>query len=526
MADNIAPIKVRFEVDTAGLKGVDTAIQGMGGRVKKSLGVFGVAAGTALGSGITRAVSSAASAAASLISSSISAASDLNENISKTGVIFGEQSKNVVSWAGTMADGFGISKTAALEAASNFAIFGKSAGLTGTGLTSFSTDLTSLAGDLASFNNTSTDEAITALSAALRGESEPIRKYGVLLDDASLRAEAFKQGLVKTTKEALTPQQRVLAAQALIFKQTSAAQGDAARTGDQYAGQIRQMKATSEDLKSELGTAFIPIVMDLINAFKDALPEIKDKLIPALQNLAGRFREDVLPAILKLAPFLITLIGFLADNADSVLGFASAGAILIPVIKSATTVMGLLNVVMNANPIGLIITAVGLLVAGIIYLATQTTFFQDAFKAMGDTLTAVGQAIGAVFAAVGQAISDWWNGLWSWLSGLGQSLFNAAKDIWGMFVNGALDALMALPSLVANILSSIPGLELLGGGLTNAIKNVKTTAANALGAGKSGNSTNTTVNNYNVTAKGLTVSQVAKESKRTSNRLAPARGGL
>ena len=42
--------------------------------------------------------------------------------------------------------------------------------------------------DLASFHNTSPEEAIEAIGSAFRGEAEPMRKYGVLLDDASLSA--------------------------------------------------------------------------------------------------------------------------------------------------------------------------------------------------------------------------------------------------------------------------------------------------------------------------------------------------
>jgi hypothetical protein len=47
-----------------------------------------------------------------------------------------------------------------------------------------------------------------------------LRQYGVLLDDASLRQAALELGIISTTKNALTPQQKVLAAQALIYKQT------------------------------------------------------------------------------------------------------------------------------------------------------------------------------------------------------------------------------------------------------------------------------------------------------------------
>jgi len=116
----------------------------------------------------------------------VQAASDLNETISNSGELFGSSNKDILAWSETAAKGFGQSKQQAIDAAAIFAIFGRSAGRSGGDLVQFSTKFTELASDLASFNNTSPEEAITAIGAAMRGEMEPIRKYGVLLDDMSM----------------------------------------------------------------------------------------------------------------------------------------------------------------------------------------------------------------------------------------------------------------------------------------------------------------------------------------------------
>ena len=88
---------------------------------------------------------------------------------------------------------------------------------------------------MASFKNTSPEEAITAIGAALRGESEPIRRYGVLLDEATLKHRALALGIISTTDQALTPQQKVLAATAEIYRQTGDIQGDFTRTSEGLA---------------------------------------------------------------------------------------------------------------------------------------------------------------------------------------------------------------------------------------------------------------------------------------------------
>ena len=202
-------------------------------------------------------------------------ATDLNETISKTNVIFGDSSKKIESWASTAASAMGQSSTQAMDAATNFAIFGKSAGLTGDNLVDFSTKFTGLASDMASFFNTSPEQAINAIGAAFRGEAEPIRKYGVLLDDASMRQEAVKLGIISTTKEALTPQNKILAAQALILKQTSEAQGDFARTSGGLANQKRILSAKIKDASASLGQIFYPIALDVVGVLTDLLSGVK-----------------------------------------------------------------------------------------------------------------------------------------------------------------------------------------------------------------------------------------------------------
>jgi len=165
-----------------------------------------------IGQGIVGLAADALRGSVAYMKDAIGAASDMGETTSKIGVIFGDAAGGVLKWAETADSALGQSKQQALDAAATFATFGKSAGLGGDDLNKFSTDFVGLASDLASFNNTTPEQAINAIGAALRGESEPLRAYGVLLDDASMRQKALELGLIKTTKEALTPQQKVLAA--------------------------------------------------------------------------------------------------------------------------------------------------------------------------------------------------------------------------------------------------------------------------------------------------------------------------
>jgi len=263
-------------------KGVNAAQKAFGDLSKST-----VIAGAAIGAAVT--------AVAAFGYSSIQKASDFNEAISKNTVVFGAISKEVENFAETAGRSLGISETAALQAAGTFAIFGKSAGLAGKDLSDFSTELVTLAADLASFSNTKVDDAINALGSALRGEAEPLRKYGVLLDDATLKAAATELGIYSGNK-ALTAQQKVLAAQKVIFEQTADAQGDFSRTSTGLAAQQKILGATLENIQTNLGQAFLPLFLKAVKFFND-------EVTPAFERVAEVIGEKGLVKGMQQALF-------------------------------------------------------------------------------------------------------------------------------------------------------------------------------------------------------------------------------
>lgn len=297
LADAVAYLSTNDDQLKQGLSAGEKSVSGWGSAVNGLLMGAGMAA--------FNMIAGAAQQAVGYLGDSIGAASDMGETLSKTSVLFGEGADAVVAFSQTAATAFGQSQQQALNAASTFATFGKAAGLAGTDLVDFSTGFVGLASDLASFNNTSPEQAIDAIGAALRGESEPLRAYGVLLDDASMRQKALELGIISTTKEALTPQQKVLAAQALIYEQTSAAQGDFARTSEGLANQQRIAEAQMANLQATIGEALLPVVLAMTSLFNElaqaVLPPvaafISAKLVPAMNQIAELIRATLGPAL-------------------------------------------------------------------------------------------------------------------------------------------------------------------------------------------------------------------------------------
>ena len=377
----------------------------------------------------------------------VSAASDLGEETSKSEAIFGKTAATVQKFAGEQGAAFGLSKTAALDAANSMAVYGKAAGLTGSELGTFSTDLVKLSGDLASFSNVDVQTAADALKSGLAGESEPLKKFGILMNDATLKATALKMGIIKTTKQALTPQQKVLAANRLIFEQTTDAQGDAARTSGSFANRQRQLTATLENMKAELGTALLPIV---------------EKFAGWLTKVAGFLAKNT--GLVKAGAVAIGVLaaGVLAANAAvkvwTVTQNLSNGA-----TKLFTGSTKGLNAALRANPIGLVVTALGLLIPAIKLAYDKSETFRGAV----DTL----------FSAL--------KGVWDFLSPIAETAFNGLKAAFGAIrdvadslstnVQAAWDVIKPVVDFMKPILSTaFNGLKTAFGFLIDPIQKVET----------------------------------------------------
>jgi hypothetical protein len=238
------------------------------------------------------------------------AASAYGEQISAATKIFGAESiKPLEDFADAASETAGISKTLALQVSNNFGSLGKQAGFTGDQLVKFSTRLTQLGGDLASFKDTTVEEALQAIQSGLQGESEPLRRYGVFLDDIKLKNEAAAQGIYDGSG-ALTAQQKIAAAYNVILKETVDAQDDFVETSDSLANRQRQLKADFDNLKVEVGNGLVPVFETLFGA------------VSGVTDGFGSLSPDVQKAIGSFAGFATT-----ATFAAGVLSFVGGKAI-------------------------------------------------------------------------------------------------------------------------------------------------------------------------------------------------------
>ena len=234
----------------------------------------------------------------SLFKDAVDGASDLGESTSKVNVVFGEASASVLAFGDDSAKAFGQSEAQALAAAGTFGNLLRSVGLNEEKAAQFSTTMVGLASDLASFNNTTVDEALDALRAGLVGETEPLKRFGVNLNDATLKAKALELGL-SDGKATLSATAKAQAAYALILKDTALAQGDFARTSDGLANEQRIMAAQWEELTTSVGEKALPAVTKFVEVTNDTLIPGLEAAGGAVADAVGAFND--LPTPIKAA---------------------------------------------------------------------------------------------------------------------------------------------------------------------------------------------------------------------------------
>lgn len=153
-----------------------------------------------------------------------------------------------------------------------------------------SKNLTQLAADMSSFTGESMDLALQRIKSGISGEIEPMRKWGIALDQATLQETAYALGINKRVAE-MTRAQKTELAYYQIMHATQYAQGNMARTMLTPANAIRILQTEFKQLGRAIGSVFIPIALKIIPVIR-AITQILTELARKLATLFGFKIED------------------------------------------------------------------------------------------------------------------------------------------------------------------------------------------------------------------------------------------
>lgn len=200
----------------------------------------------------------------------------------------------------------GVDPTKAMTYMATIQSLGTSFGLASDKAYVLSKNLTQLAYDEGSYWNKDVAETFTAMSSAISGEIEPIRRLGIDLTQARLQQELLALGFNKQVSS-LSQADKAVLRYIAIMKQTANVQGNLAQTIQSPANQIKILKAQLDMLAKSVGSLLYP-------ALKSILPP----LIAAAQLI-----REFVEWVAKLMGVKVVFTDF-TKSADSVGGIGDA----------------------------------------------------------------------------------------------------------------------------------------------------------------------------------------------------------
>ena len=266
----------------------------------------------------------AVKAVANFANDAINSATDLQESVNAVDVVFEAGAQTLHDYGKTAATSVGLAQSEFNSLATNTGALLTNFGFTQQQAADETIQLTERAADMASVFNVDVGEALFAVQAGLRGETEPLRRFGVSLDDATIRAKAVELGLADTTAE-VDKNAKATAALALFYEQTDKVAGDFANTSGSLANQQRILGAEFENAKAEIGNALLPVMQSMVQVARDMMPSIVEVGVAfgEIVSAAGPLIEvigRILPGILSKVADWFHLVGKGAQAVGAIFG--------------------------------------------------------------------------------------------------------------------------------------------------------------------------------------------------------------
>jgi hypothetical protein len=275
------------------------------------------------------------------LSAAVKAASNFEAEYEGVNQVFGAAAKSVQAFAVAASETAGLSETAALQGAKTFGLFARSAQLGEEEAAKFATSLVQLAGDLGSFNDVPTEEALAAIQSGLMGQAEPLRKFGVFLTDTKLRAEAQALAIYDGTG-ALNDQQKMLASYSLIMKDTEIQQGDFVKYQNTFGNAFKTVQKDIENITKDIGMELLPIIAQVTPIIGQLAREFGWKLANAVKSVDW---ESVIGSLVEFFTFVVSNIETITRLATSLFLLNTA----FNAVRAATGLYNAAATILNAT---------------------------------------------------------------------------------------------------------------------------------------------------------------------------------
>lgn len=222
---------------------------------------------------------------------SIKIASDFQESAQRFGIVFGDQMEKGQAAVNELTNSYNMSTKSAQTYLAGVQDLLVPLGVASGKAADLSSKIVKLAADMESAYNVPLADVMRDIQSALVGNSETVRKYGVVINEATIKEEAMKSGLIGLNGE-LSNAAKVQATYNLIVNSTATAQGDVARSTDTYAYAVRKLKVQWEELQTTIGGIALPSatgglggLTEQIKRLNDFMKENKDTIVSWVGSL-------------------------------------------------------------------------------------------------------------------------------------------------------------------------------------------------------------------------------------------------
>ena len=219
-------------------------------------------------------------------------ASEVTETMSKFNVVFADLAGGAKQWVTDFADAVGRSRKDVLSWAAELQDIFVPMGFARDEAAKFSKSLVQLGVDVASFNEKVDRDVMRNFTSALMGSHRATRQYGIAISETRIKQMAWSVGIKKSFAH-LTDMEKIFLRYRIILNDTKDAQTDAIRTQDNYANQLKRMKASVTNLAVEIGEKMLPVMVGVLKTVRNLVDVFRNMSAETIQNMMSMARMAI-----------------------------------------------------------------------------------------------------------------------------------------------------------------------------------------------------------------------------------------